>query len=190
MIITLCSGEGTTLAAVAESGAPITDVITNVETAPVRMVARRHNIQDHAVPHINYSSREEHEAAVLNVLEYNCQPFRMILLLGYMRIFSEHFLTRVRHIWPTVLMANLHPAPLSLYKGAHGLNYALAKRFPLWGVSVHEVTPELDSGPVIASRPLAVRPTDTFASLRARARVQERDAVLESIQIIQRRAQS
>ena len=190
MIIALCSGAGTTLAAVAEHGAPISDVITNVETAPVRHVARKHNIQDHFVPHTNFASREEHEEAILRVLEQNCQPFRMILLLGYMRIFSERFLSQVKNKWPTVLMANLHPAPLSLYKGARGLNYALSNRFPLWGVTVHEVTPELDSGPVISFKTLTLLPTDTFTALRKRAREQEREAVLESIRIIKRRAQS
>jgi phosphoribosylglycinamide formyltransferase-1 len=190
MIIALCSGAGTTLAAVAERGAPISDVITNVETAPVRQVARKHNIRDHCVPHANFASRDEHEASILKVLEHNCQPFQMILLLGYMRIFSESFLSHVKRTWPAVFVANLHPAPLNLYKGAHGLNYALSKRFPLWGVTVHEVTPELDSGPVITFRTLTLRPTDTFTALRERAREQETEAVLESIQIIQRRAQS
>lgn len=190
MIIAFCSGEGTTLAAVAEHGAPITDVISNVETAPVRQVARKLGIREHNIPHTSYSTREEHEAEVLRVLEQNCTSFHMIMLLGYMRILSENFLKTVHSKWPHALVANLHPAPLNLYKGPRGLQHALNRRYPLWGVSVHEVTPELDSGPVLAFRSLCVLPTDNFAALRGRARAQETEAVLESIDIIQRRARS
>lgn len=189
MIVALCSGEGTTLAALADRGARITDVITNVAGAPAGTVAQRHGVMNHCVPHASYSTRAEHETAVLQALKHSCQPFRMIFLLGYMRILSEGFLKTIHKLWPDVVVANLHPAPLSAYKGAHGLRHALERRFPLWGVSVHEVTPELDSGPLLAYRHFKVRPTDEWTTLRATARANEIESVLEAIDLIQRRAQ-
>lgn len=82
---------------------------------------------------------------------------------------------------------NLHPAPLSLYKGANGLVHALKIRAPLWGISVHEVTAKLDEGPLLAYRSLVVHPNDTFELLRERAHTQEVAAVLEAIDKLSRR---
>lgn len=187
MIVTLCSGEGRTFAAVTRvRGTLVTDMITNVAAAPVREKARSLGVTERCVPHISYASRREHEEAVFAELKM-CKPFQMIFLLGYMRVLSLQFLNNLRAAWPQCSIVNLHPAPLSLYKGANGLVHALKIRAPLWGISVHEVTAKLDEGPLLAYRSLVVHPNDTFELLRERAHTQEVAAVLEAIDKLSRR---
>lgn len=187
MIVALCSGEGRTFEAVARVlGEQITDMITNVEQAPVRRKAKALGVKEHCIPHRSFSSREDHERALLSCLK-ECSPFKMIILLGYMRVLSADFLQAARKLWPDCTLINLHPAPLSLYKGAHGLVHALQMHAPLWGVSAHEVTPVLDSGPLLSFRTLPVFPTDTFERLRERAHPLEVCVVLEAIDHISRR---
>ena len=187
MIVTLCSGEGRTFEAVRRLLGPlVTNMITNIEDAPVRIKARKLGVHEHCVPHAAFASRQAHEQAIIAQLQ-QCHPFKIILLLGYMRILSEEFLSQVKGLWPDVTIANLHPAPLTRYKGARGLAYALQTHVPLWGISVHEVTPRLDEGPLLAYRTLPVYPTDSFAALRERAHSQEVSAVLESVDLLSRR---
>ncbi|MEN9530406.1 MAG: hypothetical protein RI932_2279 [Pseudomonadota bacterium] len=187
MIIALCSGEGTTFAATTRVlGTLVTDVITNVEDAPVRSKAHALGVREHCIPHAAFTSRNAHEHAIIEQLQ-KCQNVEIVLLLGYMRVLSADFLKQMRSLWPRVAIANLHPAPLSQYKGAQGLVHALRHRVPLWGISVHEVTEQLDEGPLLAYRTLPVFPTDTFQTLRERAHPYEVSAVLESVDLLSRR---
>ena len=189
MIVALCSGEGRTFDGVRRMlGHQVTHMITNVEKAPVLKKAQTLGVSSHCVPHSACASREQHEQLLLLQLK-QCTPFKFILLLGYMRVLSAQFLQTVNSLWPECVMLNLHPAPLSLYKGAHGLRHAIRTRVPIWGISVHEVTSQLDNGPVIAYKPMPVYPTDTFEKIRERAHPIEVYAVLEAIDIISRRPQ-
>ncbi|NBO39473.1 hypothetical protein EBU99_12920 [bacterium] len=189
MIVVLSSGQGRTFEALARKlpAGAIGDVISNVETAPVRAKARALGIREQCVENADYPSRALHEDAIFAALQA-CSSFSVIALLGYMRIFSATALQRIYQRWPQVRIINLHPAPPSLYKGAHGLAHAIAVRAPLWGVSVHEVTEHLDSGPLLAYRPLPVLPTDTFESLRERAHPLEVEAVVETLETLARRS--
>lgn len=65
-----------------------------------------------------------------------------IFLLGFMRIVPESFLTRWQgRIW------NVHPSLLPQFPGAHAIRDALLAGADL-GVTVHDVIPEMDAGPV------------------------------------------
>jgi phosphoribosylglycinamide formyltransferase-1 len=68
---------------------------------------------------------------------------------------------------------NLHPSLLPRYggRGMHGFRVheaVLAAHEPETGATVHLVTADVDAGPTIAQSRLAVRPSDTPESLRAR----------------------
>jgi phosphoribosylglycinamide formyltransferase-1 len=187
MIVTLCSGEGRTFEAVTRVlGSQVTAMITNVESAPVRSKARALGVPELCIPHVQFNNRDSHESALLARIK-ELKPVRLLALLGYMRVLSPLFLDRFKELFPESTILNLHPAPLSQYKGARGLQFALRSRAPLWGISVHEVTHQLDAGPILAYRHLNVFPTDSFNTLRDRAHPLEVSAVLEAIDILTRR---
>ena len=86
-----------------------------------------------------------------------------IALAGFMRILSPAFVTRYLG-----RMLNVHPSLLPLHRGLHTHRRVLAAGERLHGASVHYVTPELDSGPVVLQSQVAVRPDDTEAVLSQR----------------------
>lgn len=86
-----------------------------------------------------------------------------IALAGFMRILGSGFVKQ----FPGKLV-NIHPSLLPRYKGLHTHEQALANQDDRHGASVHFVTEELDSGPVIRQGSIVVRNDDTPDSLANR----------------------
>jgi formyltetrahydrofolate-dependent phosphoribosylglycinamide formyltransferase len=111
-------------------------------------------------------SRAEHDAAMeASVRSAGAQ---YIALAGYMRILSTAFVTR----WQG-RMVNIHPSLLPRYQGLDTHARAIAAGDSHGGCSVHLVTPELDSGPVLGQIAVAIVPGDTADSLAARVLLAE-----------------
>jgi phosphoribosylglycinamide formyltransferase-1 len=92
----------------------------------------------------------------------------MICLCGFMRVLTADFVAR----WQGC-MINIHPSLLPKYRGLHTHARALAAGESEAGCTVHEVTPELDGGPILGQARVPVRPDDTAESLAARVLTQE-----------------
>jgi phosphoribosylglycinamide formyltransferase-1 len=92
----------------------------------------------------------------------------VIALAGFMRILSAAF---VAHYLGR--MFNIHPSLLPAYRGLHTHRRVLAAQEMMHGASVHFVTAELDSGPVVLQSKVAVEPGDTEATLSARVQATE-----------------
>ena len=70
-------------------------------------------------------------------------------------------------------MLNIHPSLLPKYRGLHTHARALEAGDAEHGCTVHEVTPELDEGPILGQAVVPVRAGDTPDDLAARVLVQE-----------------
>ncbi len=92
----------------------------------------------------------------------------LICLAGFMRVLTADFVTR----WQG-RMLNIHPSLLPKYRGLHTHARALADGAAEHGCTVHEVTPELDDGPILGQARVPVLPDDTAESLASRVLVQE-----------------
>lgn len=91
-----------------------------------------------------------------------------IALAGFMRIVPADFIER----WAGRIV-NIHPSLLPKYKGLDTHARAMAAGDVKVGCSVHEVTAELDDGPVLGQIEVAVLPGDTTESLAARVLIAE-----------------
>lgn len=112
-------------------------------------------------PRRDYASRDAFEAALFGqIAQY--QP-DWLVLAGFMRVLSADAVSR----WSN-RMINLHPSLLPLYPGLDTHARALAAGDAEHGASVHLVTPELDSGPVLAQVRLPIGAGDDAESLAAR----------------------
>lgn len=87
----------------------------------------------------------------------------IVCLAGFMRILSAGF---INHFAGRML--NIHPSLLPKYPGLHTHQRALDAGDRQAGCSVHEVTPELDAGPIRGQAHVAVFPGDTAETLAAR----------------------
>ncbi|SLN71525.1 phosphoribosylglycinamide formyltransferase [Roseisalinus antarcticus] len=87
----------------------------------------------------------------------------LICLAGFMRILTPGFVGK----W-TGRMLNIHPSLLPKYPGLDTHARALAAGEAEHGCTVHEVTSELDMGPMLGQARLSVRAGDTAETLAAR----------------------
>ena len=65
-------------------------------------------------------------------------------------------------------MLNIHPSLLPKYPGLHTHQRALDAQDTQAGCTVHEVTPELDAGPILGQARVPVLPGDSADTLAAR----------------------
>ena len=93
---------------------------------------------------------------------------QVICTAGFMRILTPAFINN----WAG-RMLNIHPSPLPKYKGLHTHARAIEAGDAEAGCSVHEVTAELDGGPVLGQARVPILPGDTPETLAARVLVEE-----------------
>jgi len=110
--------------------------------------------------------RAAFEAELTRVLEA-AEP-NIVCLAGFMRVLTEVFVTR----WQG-RMLNIHPSLLPKYRGLHTHARALEAGDAEAGCSVHEVTAELDGGPILGQARVKVAAGDTPETLAARVLEQE-----------------
>ena len=87
----------------------------------------------------------------------------ILCLAGFMRVLTPGFIAA----WEG-RMLNIHPSILPLFPGLDTHARALAAGMAVHGCTVHEVTPELDSGPILGQAVIPVEAGDTPESLAAR----------------------
>jgi formyltetrahydrofolate-dependent phosphoribosylglycinamide formyltransferase len=105
--------------------------------------------------------REAFDAALSETLD--AHGITAIALAGFMRILTPGFIRR----WQGRIV-NIHPSLLPLYPGLDTHARALAAGDTHAGCTVHLVTEELDSGPILAQAHVPILPGDTPDSLAAR----------------------
>ncbi|GGG75658.1 phosphoribosylglycinamide formyltransferase [Salipiger pallidus] len=110
--------------------------------------------------------REAFQEALQAELE-NAAP-DILCLAGFMRVLTGSFTSR----WEG-RMLNIHPSLLPKYRGLHTHARALEAGDAEHGCTVHEVTAELDDGPILGQATVPVLPGDTPDALAARVLVQE-----------------
>ena len=120
-----------------------------------------------AVDHRGFGrDRAAFEAALLEMI-LAAKP-DILCLAGFMRVLTPDFVRRFEG-----RMLNIHPSLLPKYPGLHTHERALAAGDTEAGCTVHEVTAELDAGPVLGQARVPVLPGDTADDLAARVLVQE-----------------
>lgn len=87
----------------------------------------------------------------------------LLCLAGFMRVLTTGFI----ETWQG-RMLNIHPSILPLFTGLHTHARALEAGMAVHGCTVHEVTPELDAGPILGQAVIPVRPADSPETLAAR----------------------
>jgi phosphoribosylglycinamide formyltransferase-1 len=165
-LVVLISGRGSNLQAIVRAGLPVAAVIGNRADAAGLEFARKHGISTAVVPHAEFSTREDFDAALAQEIDRRAP--RAVALAGFMRILTPAFVARYAG-----RLANIHPSLLPAFPGLDTHARALAAGVKLHGCTVHFVTAELDGGPIIAQAAVPVLAGDTQATLAARVLRQE-----------------
>lgn len=163
----LVSGRGRNLQALHEAcadgriTADLVAVIGNRADAAALAFAADAGLQAIALPHVDYVTRDEYDAALAETLRRQ-QP-DIIAMAGFMRIVGDAFIGEFRG-----RMLNIHPSLLPKYPGLHTHRRALASGDPEHGATVHFVTEELDGGPQIIQGAVSINPDDDEGRLAER----------------------
>jgi phosphoribosylglycinamide formyltransferase-1 len=114
------------------------------------------------VDHTQYKGdRDAFEAALIDAIDAHAPD--VIALAGFMRILTPRFINHYAG-----RMLNIHPSLLPKYKGLHTHQRAIDAGDTEAGCTVHEVTAELDDGPILAQARVPVLKGDTADDLAAR----------------------
>ncbi|MDA7417925.1 phosphoribosylglycinamide formyltransferase [Xenophilus arseniciresistens] len=175
-IVILISGSGSNMAALVNAAkaerwaerldARVAAVISNRADAAGLEWARAQGLATALVPHGEHPSREAFDAALMQAIDMHAPS--LVLLAGFMRILTPGF---VGHYAGRLL--NIHPSLLPAFAGLHTHRRALEAGCRVAGATVHEVTPELDHGPILAQAAVPVLAGDTPEALAARVLSQE-----------------
>lgn len=171
-IIVLVSGNGSNLQAIINAcqnnliNGKIVAVISNKPDVYSLMRAKQANIPSHVINHKEFASREAFDHQLqLQIEEY--QP-DLIVLAGYMRILTPHF---VQHY--SGKMLNIHPSLLPKYPGLNTHRRAMEAGDKEHGTTVHFVTDELDGGPIILQAKVPIFDNDEEQNIVERVLAQE-----------------
>lgn len=137
-------------------------VVSNRPDAGGLARARALGIGTAVVDHRPFAGdRQAFEADLHNVLTKAAPD--IVCLAGFMRILTESFMAN----WAG-RMLNIHPSLLPKYRGLDTHARALAAGDTEAGCTVHEVTAELDDGPILGQARVAIAADDTPDTLAAR----------------------
>lgn len=172
----LVSGSGSNLQAIidklhaTDSGVEVALVISNVPGVLALDRARAANIPCEVFGLGAYPDRAARDQAMAGAIEAaGCD---LVVLAGYMHILTSAFLNRFPY-----RIINLHPALLPSFPGTHAIQEAVEYGVKVTGVTVHFVDEGVDSGPIIAQRPIDVLDDDTADSLALRIHAAEHEVL-------------
>jgi phosphoribosylglycinamide formyltransferase 1 len=179
----LLSGRGSNFEAIAKNvasgkipNARIAIVISNRADAGGLDVARKLGLETAVIPSKG-KVREEHDREVVTALQQH--NVDLVCLAGYMRLLSPWF---VKQFSRKIL--NIHPSLLPAFPGLEAQEQAFAYGVKVSGCTVHFVDEELDHGPIIVQKVVAVMDKDNEHSLAARILEQEHVAYSEAINLV------
>ena len=137
-------------------------VLANTPNAGGLAKAKARGIPTACVDHRAFKGdRAAFEAALNQALEEAAPD--IICLAGFMRILAPEFIAH----WQGKML-NIHPSILPLFRGLHTHQRALDAGMAVHGCTVHEVTGELDGGPILGQAVIPVHTGDTPEDLAAR----------------------
>ena len=194
-VAVLVSGSGSNLQALLDAserqelpGVEIVLVVSNKADATGLQRALKHKITSLFLPWKNRAEAEARLAAVLHLFEAD-----LVVLAGWMRIFSPEFITQFQQ-----RIINLHPALLPadgtgnsyvtsdgttipVFRGLHAVRQALDAGVTVTGTTVHYVTPEVDAGPVICREEVIIDANDTEDTLHERIKSVEHRLIVQAV---------
>lgn len=179
----LISGRGSNLQAIIDAigdrrlHAEIAVVVSDQPDAPGLTRAAAAGLATRIVRRRDYATRHEFDGALAAaVLE---QHVDLVCLAGFMRLLGTGFLDA----FPDRVV-NIHPSLLPAFPGLDAPQQAFAHGVKVAGATVHLVTADLDAGPIVLQRAVAVDERDTAASLAARILAEEHRLYPEAIQLL------
>lgn len=92
----------------------------------------------------------------------------LIVLAGFMRVLKLPFLSKFEG-----KIVNLHPSLLPSFPGLDGIGQAYRRGVKITGCTVHQVTLDVDGGPIIDQAAVRIEESDTLETLATKVHAAE-----------------
>ena len=175
-IVILISGAGSNMAAIVQAARQeqwaqrlnvrVAAVISNKADATGLAWAQAQGMATAVLNHQGFASREAFDTALMAEIDRHAPA--LVVLAGFMRILTPGF---VAHYAGRLL--NVHPSLLPAFPGLNTHQRAIDAGCQFAGATVHQVTADLDHGPILAQAVVPVLTGDTADTLAARVLTQE-----------------
>ncbi len=179
-IVILISGDGSNMDAIISAAkaqkwekhlqARVAAVISNSPSAKGLGLAQDHGVKTQVVDHTTFANaanpREAFDTALIKEIDQHAPA--LVVLAGFMRILTPTFVAHYEG-----RLVNIHPSLLPAFPGLHTHQRAIESGCQFAGATVHQVSAELDVGPILAQAVVPVMEDDTPDSLAARVLTQE-----------------
>jgi phosphoribosylglycinamide formyltransferase-1 len=184
-IAVLASGRGTNFESLVHAArhpdmnGEVRLLVVNIPDAPVLRRAEAEHVPAAIIPHRQFKTRAEFEQAMIAELYHH--NINLVCLAGFMRILSPVFVNAFEN-----RIMNIHPSLLPAFGGLQGMQVheaVLAAGVKVTGCTVHFVNTDVDAGPIVVQRAIAVREADTAESLALRVLVEEHQAYAEAVKL-------
>jgi phosphoribosylglycinamide formyltransferase 1 len=152
-------------------------VVADKRNAPILERADSHGVPTLFVDPTGLK-RDEYDRRVTDALRQ--VGAELVLMIGYMRIVSASFVEE----WKGRLL-NVHPSLLPAFGGLMNQKVheaVLAAGVSETGCTIHQVTEEVDGGPIVLQKRCSVLPGDTPEILKDRVQALEQVAFVEVLQ--------
>ena len=177
----LASGSGSNFEAIAEAikmgklNAKIQVVIYNNPGAKVIARAEKFGVNAILLNHRDYKNqREAFDSEIVKTLRnYDVE---WVVMAGWMRVCTKVLISA----FPNRII-NIHPSLLPSFRGIRAVEQALAAGVKITGCTVHLVSEEVDSGPILMQAAVPVLANDTPETLHARIQIQEHKIMVGAI---------
>ncbi len=181
----LGSTKGTDLQAIIDSiekkelEAEISIVISNKKDAFILERAKKHGIDNAFLHPKKINTKEENEKELAKILKE--KKIDLVILIGYMKILAPSFIKEFQ--WKII---NIHPSLLPMFAGEMDANvHEKVKNMGLreTGCTLHFVTENVDEGPIIMQKKVAVYPNDTSESIKEKVQKAEGTVLVKAIKL-------
>jgi phosphoribosylglycinamide formyltransferase-1 len=174
-IVILGSGRGSNAEALLKSeskkklgAAHIAAVISDHEDAGILALGQKYKVPAIYISPERKGARLSAEAEQAYIERIQSFSPKLIVLAGFMRIIGRPFIEAFEG-----RMINLHPSLLPSFPGINGIQQAYEHGVKITGCTVHWVTPDLDSGPIIDQKEVRIEASDTLEILTKKVHVAE-----------------
>ena len=162
----LVSGRGSNLEALLEAGLEVVLVVANRPGARALRIADDHGVRALVLARTAFPDVDARDAAIGQALE--AAKVELVVLAGYDQLLRPGYFAAYRG-----RTINVHPSLLPRHGGVGMMGLAvhrsvLAAGDEETGATIHEVTTELDAGPILARTQVPVIPGDDADALAAR----------------------
>jgi phosphoribosylglycinamide formyltransferase 1 len=175
----LVSGRGSNLEAILVAGLDVALVISNRPDVRALAIAGSHGAPARVVRRADLTDAVHRDRAIGELL--TGAGVELAVLAGYDQLLRPSYFAAF-----SGRTINVHPSLLPAHGGAGMMGMAVHRSVlscgdAETGVTIHEVTPELDAGPILAQARVPVLAADDAGALAARVLVEEHRLLVQTL---------